>query len=135
MNRRGAWVALFSVTMLMIAGCGKPAEPSRYRVSGTANYDGVPIVFGDVLITPNGAKKNSGAQAIANIREGKYDTTAEGGKGYGGGPAIIRVTGFDKQGGKLICEYEYEADLPAADATLEIKVPKGAKIKPASPEI
>jgi hypothetical protein len=115
----------------LLIGCGEAGQ-QRNRVSGKADYDGKPIPYGEVLITPDGAKKNSGAQGIAPLRDGKYDTSASGGKGYGGGPAVIRVTGFDREGGKLLCEEEFQVDLPpGGDATHDINVPpKKAKGTP-----
>ena len=104
-------------------------------MSGKVTYDGKLIPYGEVLITPDGAKKNSGAQGIAPLRDGKYDTSASGGKGYGGGPAVIRVTGFDREGGKLLCEEEFQVDLPPGDATHDIDVPKGKAKGGAAPEI
>jgi hypothetical protein len=98
-------------------------------VSGTVTFDGKAIPYGDVLITPDDAKKNSGAQGIATIRDGKYDTSVPGGKGYGGGPAVIRVTGLTGEGGKLLCEYEFRVDLPQGDATHDIDVPAKAGAK------
>lgn len=135
MRWRAAALAL--LTACTVLGCGGGNEPKRGRVSGKVTFDGQPIVYGDVVITPDGAKKNGGAQGFANIRDGVYDTSAAGGKGYGGGPAIVRVTGFDKPGGKLLCEEEFPVDLPAGDATHDIDVPaKGkAKDKKATPEI
>ena len=118
------------------SGCGKDGEPKRNRVSGKATFDGKPIPYGEVLITPDGAKKNSGAQGIAPLRNGEYDTAATGGKGYGGGPAVMRVTGFDREGGKLICEQEFQVDLPPGDATHNIDVPPAkGKGKAPTPEI
>jgi hypothetical protein len=133
MRWRAAALAL--LTACAVLGCGDSNEPKRNKVSGKVTYDGQPIVFGDVVITPDGAKKNSGAQGFANIRDGVYDTSASGGKGYGGGPAIIRVTGFDKQGGKLLCEQEFQVDLPTGDATHDIAVPAKGKAKETTPEI
>ena len=106
----------------LLIGCGEAGQ-QRNRVSGKVTYDGKPIPYGEVLITPDGAKKNSGAQGIAPLRDGKYDTSAAGGKGYGGGPAVIRVTGFDREGGKLLCEEEFQVDLPPGEATHDINVP------------
>jgi hypothetical protein len=120
----------------LVLGCSD-SDVKRYRVSGTVTFDGKPIPYGDVLITPDDAKKNAGAQGIAIIRDGKYDTSGSGGKGYGGGPAVIRVTGFGGEGGKLLCEYEFHVDLPQGDATKDLDVPAtGApKAKEAGPEI
>jgi hypothetical protein len=116
----------------------KEAGEKRYHVSGEVFFDGKPIVYGDVLFTPDGSLNNSGPQGIAYIRDGKYDTSASDGKGIAGGPTVIRVQGFDKQGGKQICDYEYKVDLPRSDSPLKIEVPpEGAmkkKVGP-SPEI
>jgi hypothetical protein len=113
----------------LLLGCANNNEQQRFRVSGSVTFDGKPIPYGEVLITPDAAKKNSGAQAIAQIRDGRYDTSTAGGKGYGGGPAIIRVTGFDRAGGKLLCEQEFPVELPREDTTHDLKVPKEAKAK------
>jgi hypothetical protein len=123
MRCRAAVVSL--LVLGSILGC-QGSEQKRNRVSGTVKFDGKDIPYGDVLITPDDTKKNSGAQGIATIRDGKYDTSASGGKGYGGGPAVIRVTGLTGEGGKLLCEYEFRVDLPQGDATHDIEVPAKA---------
>jgi len=126
-------LALVGAVLLAAAlGC-KEEGSKRVRVSGEARFDGQPIPYGDVVFTPDGSKKNSGPQGIAQIRDGKYDTGSSDGKGVAGGPTIIRVTGFTAQGGKLICEYEYQADLPKQDGAFNIDVPKKAAVKKAPP--
>ncbi|MBM3984006.1 MAG: DUF4198 domain-containing protein [Planctomycetes bacterium] len=119
---RGVVFAALCAGLWALPGCGSTGE-QRFRVSGKVTFDGKPIPYGDVLITPDGEKKNSGPQGIANIRDGQYDTAAAGGKGFGGGPAVIRVTGFDREGGKLLCEQEFKVELPRADAAHDITVP------------
>ena len=129
--------ALGLLMLVLIVGCGESGQ-ERHRVSGTVKFDGKDIPYGEVLITPDDEKKNSGAQGIAPIRDGKYDTSATGGKGYGGGPAVIRVTGLTGENGKLLCEYEYRTYLPREDATLDITVPPEGAPKAAgqkAPEI
>ena len=121
----GLVAAALGLAVGAVVGCGDDG-PKRHRLSGAVTFDGQPIAYGDVLFTPDGAKKNSGPQGIAQIRDGKYDTALEGGKGVGAGPMVVRVTGFDRQGGKLLCEVELPADLPAADAKHDIDVPKQA---------
>jgi hypothetical protein len=106
-----------------IAGCSDDGG-KRYRLSGSATFDGQPIPYGDVLFTPDGSKQNSGPQGIAQIRDGKYDTGGADGKGIAGGPTVIRVTGLTGPGGKLLCEYELQVDLPRADGTHDVHVPK-----------
>ena len=52
---------LFAILVLgTMLGCGSGAEPKRSRVSGTVTFEGKPIPYGTVLITPDGAKKNTG---------------------------------------------------------------------------
>ncbi|CAN5484440.1 hypothetical protein BH11PLA2_BH11PLA2_34090 [soil metagenome] len=125
---------IFVLILLAAAGCSGKSE-SRLRLSGEAVCDGQPIVFGDVVLTPDGAKGNSGPQGFAQIRNGRYDTTASGGKGYAGGPTVLRVTGFTAEGGKLICEHEYKADMPTGDSEFKIEVPPLAGKPKATKEI
>jgi hypothetical protein len=122
--RAVALVACWSA-VLLAGGCSSDAEPKSYRVSGEAKYDGKAIPYGEVLFTPDGAAGNSGPQGIAIIHDGQYDTNTVEGKGIAGGPTVIRVTALDKQGGNLLCEVEYKADLPRADGTHNIDVPAG----------
>lgn len=122
---------------VLLVGCSSDKGPERFRLNGEAKCDGKPIAFGDVVFTPDGSKGASGPQGFANIRDGKFDTSGEGGKGIAGGPMIIRVTGFTGPGGKLICEHEYAVELPKKDASFEIVVPPltAPKKAPAPSEI
>ena len=85
--------------------------------------------LGDVVFTPDGAKKNSGPQGIAQIRNGRYDTAAAEGKGVAGGPMVLHVTGLSGPGGQLLCEYEIRVELPRSDGTYDIEVPKKGAAK------
>ena len=123
---------LVGLVACFFVACAAENGPKRFRISGDAKFDGQPIVHGDVLFTPDGAKGNSGPQGIAQIRNGKYDTAAADGKGIAGGPTVVRVTGLTGPGGKLVCEYELRADLPRADSTYDIDVPKKAAAKPSN---
>ena len=124
-------------SVLALSGCSSGDGQERYRVSGDVKFDGQPIPFGEVLFTPDGSKGNSGAQGIADIKDGKYDTQGSRAPGFAGGPVVIRVMGFRDNGGKeLICEYEYKADLPKSATTHNIDVPaSGGKKKAVGPEI
>lgn len=124
-------VVIVTIAAGVVVGCANEG-PTRYRVSGEARFDGQPIVHGDVLFTPDGAKGNSGPQGIAQIRNGKFDTAATDGKGIAGGPTVIRVTGLTGPGGKLLCEFEMQIDLPRADSTHNIDVPKKGAAKSAT---
>lgn len=132
---RGRAAAAGFLVLGLVVGCGD-SGPKRNRVSGKVTFKGEPIPYGDVLITPDDAKKNSGAQGIATIRNGVYDTSAANGKGYGGGPAVVRVTGLTGEGGKFMCEWEFKVDLPQGDATHDFDLPaKAAAGTKASPDI
>jgi hypothetical protein len=121
---------LSSLTFITLTSGCSPNSEVRLRLSGEATFEGQPIPFGEVLLTPDGSKGNKGPQGIAPIRNGKYDTASNRDKGYAGGHTIIRVTGFAGPGGKLICDYELKADLPQQDATHNINVPKEGAAKP-----
>ena len=112
MRSRAAALALFLLGL--VVGCGDSGPP-RLRLSGAAKFDGEPIMYGDVVFTPDGAKGHSGPQGFANIRG----------------------TGFTGEGGKLICEYEWSVDLPTTDGNYDINVPKAgaAGAKKGNPDI
>ena len=118
-----------------VISCSKSDGPTRYRVSGEARFDGKPIPYGDVLFTPDDSAKNSGPQGIANIRDGKFDTSWSGGMGIAGGPTVVHVTGLTGEGGKLLCEYEYKVDLPRSDTTHNVEAPANAAPKKGGPDI
>ena len=113
---------------LVVASCSN-SEPNRLRVSGSATFDGKPIPFGQIVFTPDGAKRNSGPQGVAVIRAGKFDTAAEDGKGVAGGPTVISVTGLTAEGGKPLCDHELRIDLPRKDSLQDLEVPAKAAAK------
>ena len=125
--RRGFGVALLLGAVALL-GCAE-AEPKSYAVSGSVKLDGQPIPYGEVLFTPDAKQQNSGPQGIAEIHDGQFDTQALGGKGMAGGPTVIRVNGMSGPGGKTLCEYELRVDLPRADTTHDIEVPKSAAVE------
>lgn len=112
--------------------CSK-TEQTRHRVSGEVLFDNKPIPYGAVFFTPDGA--NPGAQGTAMIKDGKFDTAGTDGKGFAGGPTIIRVSGLSGPSGPPLCDYEYKADLPVGETTLKIEVPATAAPKKAGPDI
>jgi hypothetical protein len=107
----------------MAGGCAPAA--SGNKLSGEVVFKGAGVPFGDIVFSPDGAKGASGPQGKADIRDGKYST---GEFGVAGGAMIVRVTGFDKnpaEGGKLLFEHEYSADVPAG-GTFKIEIPEDA---------
>lgn len=119
-----------AILFLPITGCSEPG-PKAYRVSGAVTLDGQPIPYGEVIFTPDAARKHSGRQGIAEIHDGTYDTAAIGGKGVAGGPTVIRVNGMSGPGGKTLCEFDLKADLPLRESKHDIEVPKQGPAKAA----
>lgn len=115
------------VACALFLGCNQ-GDPHAFRLQGKVSRGGMPIPYGDIVFTPDGSLKNFGPQGFANIREGRYDTADAEGAGFSGGPVVIRVTGFEKEGGKLICEYEYQAELPRENGTFDIELPADAEV-------
>jgi len=120
----------------VVTGCSGGGGPPRYRVSGEVKFDGKPVPYGEVLFTPDGGKGNSGAQGIATIKDGKYDTAGTRAPGVAGGAMVVHVTALSDPDGKLLCEHEFNVDLPKADTARDIDIPaSAAKKKRGTPEI
>jgi hypothetical protein len=98
--------------------------------------NGESVPYGEILFTPDGGQGNSGPQGIATIQNGKYDTAGSRAPGVAGGPTVVLVTALADSKGKLICEYQFNLDLPKSDSTQNIDVPASALPKKAkTPEI
>src|SRR5688572_30585859 len=105
-------------------GCQKGEK--LFRVSGTVTYDGKPVPKGLIHFDPTA----DGPQGFANIQDGKYDTGQQ--NGIKGGTYNIRVNGFNGVPGPdapfgqaLFPEYRGAKDLPEADSTYDLDIPKG----------
>ena len=120
---------LAALAAAALAGCSQGDTQTRYRVSGDVKFNGQPVPFGEVLFTPDGSKNNSGAQGIAEIKNGHYDTQGSRAPGIAGGPTIVRVTASSDDKGTLIGEHEYSVELPRADTTHNIDIPASAAKK------
>ncbi|HEY2414911.1 MAG TPA: hypothetical protein VGI40_21885 [Pirellulaceae bacterium] len=122
---RAAWL-VWTVPLIVFAACSQ--EEKLYRVSGNVTFNGKPIPKGLIYFDPQA----EGPQGFANIEEGKYDTAIPGkGTGVRGGAYHIRVggfTGIEKNeapfGDALFPEYNGTKDLPKADSTFDLDVPK-----------
>lgn len=122
--RRTAFV--FSIALVILSGCTPDSDVARVQISGTVSYGGSPIPFGDVVFTPDSSKQNSGPQGFAKIVDGKFNTTADKGKGIAGGPTICTVTGFSGSDGTgMICSKEVQLNLPTENGVFDIVVPRG----------
>lgn len=129
-----------------LPGCGSEA-PDTYHVSGNVMFDGKPVPAGLIRFTPDSSKGNSGPAGYARIQDGKYDTSASGGKGHVSGPMIVQIDGSDSEPAEtptdesgvepdievLFSTWQTTADLPKEDATQDFQVPAEAanvKIEP-----
>ena len=119
--------AVVAVALAMLAGCGGPVGPDRYRVSGTVTCGGVAVPHGEILFSPDGRQGNTGPQGIAIISGGRFDTRGTRAPGAAGGPTVVRVTALETPGGGLIAEHEFRLDLPKADTEQAIEIPAASK--------
>jgi hypothetical protein len=70
------------------------------------------------------------------IQDGKFDTKGSRSPGVAGGPTVVQVAALADAKGKLLCEYQFNIDLPKADSTQKIDIPASAsKKKSTGPEI
>jgi hypothetical protein len=126
--------AVVAFVLAMLAGCGGPEGPARYRVSGTVTCGGVAVPHGEILFSPDGRQGNTGPQGIAIITGGRFDTRGTRAPGAAGGPTVVRVTALETPGGGLIAEHEFTIDLPKADSEQPIEIPAAGQ-KRSRPEI
>jgi len=133
-----------------LLGCGSNA-PETHHVSGNVSFDGKPVPSGLIRFTPDGSKGNSGPAGYAVIKDGKYDTSAAGGKGHVSGPMIVQIDGGDSLPGEsptdesgaeldvkvLFSGYQTTAELPKENSTQDFEVPAEAgkvKTEPETPK-
>ena len=124
------YVAVFC--LIATTGCGKP-EPKRYELSGKVTWAGKPIPAGMLYFEPDLAAGTNGLQGYAIIENGQYDTR-KGGRGISGGKSVIRIFAGDGKaageatmGQPLFPEYQWNEELPTADATKDIDIPADVK--------
>lgn len=123
--RKVSFLALLLGSGLLI-GCGGDGGP-KARLSGSVTFDGNPVKSGQIIISPK-----DGAPGHASIVDGKYDTSATGGKSSAPGEATLRITGFGPPDGKfpngvpLFVDYEMKKSITEGNETLDITVPKEA---------
>ncbi len=117
-------VGLAACAILVATGCGGPRDTRvRHRVSGKITYGGKPVTGGEIIITPDGAKKNGGPQGIATIKDGVYDTKGSRAPGMGGGPMNAMVMGLLEADGSRFFEHTLPLDCPASgDTVIDIEV-------------
>jgi hypothetical protein len=123
--------AVLGVGLLAAAGCG--SQKKLAQLSGTVKFKGQPVPAGYISFTPDVAKGNQGMVKVAQIKDGKYDTSVESDPGVVPGPSVIRIAGFDGkviplygQGKQIFNIYETRDTLAAGAATKDFEVPPSA---------
>ncbi|MCA8999629.1 MAG: hypothetical protein KDA80_21720 [Planctomycetaceae bacterium] len=131
-----------------VLGCGGGNSVTTYDLSGNVTFDGQPIPVGRILFTPSG-EENAGPAGYAVIRDGKFDTKAEGGKGHTGGAMRIHIEGLKAPEMKpdpenpsvqievsemLFPPYQTMGELPQEESTMDFDVPKTAANRKDLPE-
>ncbi len=130
---RNLALGLLVCTTFAIAGCG---NSSGTQYSGSVTFQGQPIPSGKIYFQPDSTQGNSGQTGYANIKDGKYDTSSDGGMGAPSGPMIVAVEGFAPaaaagtgEGGdevsnvRMFPRFEKAVDLTSANGKFDIDVP------------
>jgi len=129
MNRTGVLQFGFVISLAAsFVGCN---GQKVYHVAGTVTFQGKSVPAGQIIFEPDASAGNNGPPAFAKIKDGHYDTRAEG-QGTIGGPHLVRIHGRDGiPRGELLNglplflpDYETKADLPKQSGTLDFDVKK-----------
>ena len=114
----------------VLIGCGNKG-PARYDVSGRVTFRGEPVAIGRIQFSPDASRGNRGPAGFAEIRDGRYDTRAEG-RGTVGGPMRVLIVGYDGRaepgdetpnGKPLFTNFTTAIELPLEAATSDFDVP------------
>ncbi|MEW4564553.1 hypothetical protein AB1K70_18575 [Bremerella sp. JC770] len=116
--------------ILAAAGCNA-AQSDTFHVSGQVTFDGQPVPAGTILFQPDKAQGASGPAGLAIIRDGQFDTAAQGGRGTTGGAQRVQISGLDgkpvamgPQGVPLFPDHNETILLPQADSTHDFDIAK-----------
>lgn len=108
---------------VLASGCGPRDTRIRNRVSGTITHAGKPVVAGEILLVPDGEKRNSGPEGLALIENGRFDTRGSRAPGVDGGPMVVEVTGYMDERRSRAFMHSFKAELDRLPAmTLDIKI-------------
>jgi hypothetical protein len=144
--RMNQWsvVCVFLLSICLL-GCG---DTTGNRISGKVTFAGKPVPAGKIYFRPDSSKGSSGSTGYADIRDGQYDTSIEGGQGAPAGAVVIMIEGNDptaaSSGGEasadittkpLFSGYETTAELPKGASTKDIEVPAEAAKGPVAPKV
>jgi hypothetical protein len=131
--------ALLGAVLMIGGGCGSQKKVSQ--LSGTVTFKGQPVPAGFISFMPDAAKGGTGSVKVAQIKDGKYDTSQSSDPGVIAGPTLIRIAGFDGkvvplwgQGKQIFNIYELRDTVPDGAGTKNFEVPASAannlKIEP-----
>lgn len=121
-----------ALAMLVMFGCADSNGPSQYTLSGSVLYQGKPVPAGEITLSPDGDRGNTGPGSIAAIKDGKYQTLP--GKGIVGGAYVVQIIGFDgvpvdemsSAGTALFPPYETRVEFPRESTTHDFTISPSA---------
>ncbi|MEN6496572.1 MAG: hypothetical protein ABFD16_19975 [Thermoguttaceae bacterium] len=127
-RRRSPLLVLLGAAALALSGCAPSSGPGQYTLSGAVLYQGKPVPVGEITLSPDGARGNTGPGAIASIKDGKYQTLP--GKGIVGGAYVVQIVGFDgvpvdamsSAGTALFPPYETRVEFPCESTTHDFAI-------------
>lgn len=128
---------LFAFPMVLIclslSSCNKGDGITKYKLSGEVLFDGEPLPYGEMLLSPDAEKNNLGPSSTITIVDGKFESPPD--KGHIGGPYVAVITGFDGEtpknpdplrsslrGNVLFENFETKFELPMGSSTQKIEV-------------
>ena len=79
-------------TVVLLAGCGRRG-PERFQLAGSVTFAGKPVPSGLIRFEPDASRGNGGPVGYAAIKDGRYTTATQGGKGALKGPLVVYMTG------------------------------------------
>jgi hypothetical protein len=140
--KRSSLIWLAAALTIGGVGCGGSDAPETFHLSGNVTFDGKPVASGRIRFMPDSSKGNSGTAGYAEIKEGKFDTSA-GGKGHVSGPMIVSIEATDPSqeaspddpdpqpsAPPPFPRYQTTVELPKEDTTKDFEVPAdAAKVK------
>lgn len=131
MPRHWTFIAALLSLSIPLTGCEQP----KHHVSGKVTFKNEPVPAGHIFFDPDATKSNDGPQGFATIKDGRYDTAAEGGKGVIGGPYVVRIRAYDGKaaeelplGRPLFGHFTESIELPKSQSTKDFDVPENAGI-------
>jgi hypothetical protein len=120
-----------SIGVVGMIGCAEgPSE--HLHISGTVTYKGVPIPYGKIEFMPDTRQLNQVPVGYAVIMNGTFDTRKDG-SAVTSGPQLVRIYGFEAEGGKvpvleervpLFDVYESHAEIKADQLEYSFAVPE-----------